>query len=134
MPAPEKILDIAVNSMRMGFDAALRAESRGLTSLMATKEAKAAITTFFFGMQAIKAGKVRPAGERLAGQDVGGAWRRHDGLWHCLGTCQQGPAHGAERHRVGECREGQVLHRATGGQGHQARQHDAGSEGRPCSA
>src|ERR1700736_2398985 len=64
MPAPEKILDIAVNSMRMGFDAALRAESRGLTSLMATKEAKAAITTFFFGMQAIKAGKVRPTGER----------------------------------------------------------------------
>jgi 3-hydroxyacyl-CoA dehydrogenase/enoyl-CoA hydratase/3-hydroxybutyryl-CoA epimerase len=64
MPAPEKILDVAVNSMRMGFDAALRAEGRGLTSLMATKEAKAAITTFFFGMQAIKAGKVRPAGER----------------------------------------------------------------------
>jgi 3-hydroxyacyl-CoA dehydrogenase / enoyl-CoA hydratase / 3-hydroxybutyryl-CoA epimerase len=64
MPAPEKILDIAVNSMRMGFDAALRAESRGLTALMATKEAKAAITTFFFGMQAIKSGKVRPAGER----------------------------------------------------------------------
>src|SRR6266404_2651031 len=64
MPAPEKILDLAVNSMRMGFDAALRAESRGLTALMATKEAKAAITTFFFGMQAIKAGKVRPAGER----------------------------------------------------------------------
>jgi 3-hydroxyacyl-CoA dehydrogenase/enoyl-CoA hydratase/3-hydroxybutyryl-CoA epimerase len=64
MPAPEKILDIAVNSMRMGFDAALRAESRGLTSLMATKEAKAAITTFFFGLQAIKSGKVRPAGER----------------------------------------------------------------------
>ena len=64
MPAPEKILDIAVNSMRMGFDAALRVESRGLTSLMATKEAKAAITTFFFGMQAIRAGQVRPAGER----------------------------------------------------------------------
>jgi 3-hydroxyacyl-CoA dehydrogenase / enoyl-CoA hydratase / 3-hydroxybutyryl-CoA epimerase len=64
MPAPEKILDIASNSMRMGFDAALRAESRGLTALMATKEAKAAITTFFFGMQAIKAGKVRPSGER----------------------------------------------------------------------
>ena len=57
MPAPEKILDIAVNSMRMGFDAALRAESRGLTALMATQQAKAAITTFFFGMQAIKAGR-----------------------------------------------------------------------------
>ena len=64
MPAPEKIIDIAVNSMRMGFDAALRAESRGLTALMPSIQAKAAINTFFFGMQAVKAGKVRPAGER----------------------------------------------------------------------
>lgn len=64
MPAPEKILDVAVNSMRMNFDAALRVESRGLTALLATKECKAAIGTFFFGMQAIKGGKVRPEGER----------------------------------------------------------------------
>jgi 3-hydroxyacyl-CoA dehydrogenase/enoyl-CoA hydratase/3-hydroxybutyryl-CoA epimerase len=64
LPAPEKILDIAVNSMRMGFDAALRQESRGITALIPTPQCKAAITTFFFGMQAIKAGKVRPAGER----------------------------------------------------------------------
>lgn len=63
MPAPEKILDIAVNSMRMSFDAALRVESRGLTALMATPEAKAAISTFFFGRQAIKAGEARPEGE-----------------------------------------------------------------------
>jgi len=34
LPAPEKILDIAVNSMRMDFNAALRVESRGLTSLI----------------------------------------------------------------------------------------------------
>lgn len=63
MPAPEKIMDIAVNSMRMSFDSALRVESRGLVSLVPTKECKAAITTFFFGMQAIKSGAVRPAGE-----------------------------------------------------------------------
>jgi 3-hydroxyacyl-CoA dehydrogenase/enoyl-CoA hydratase/3-hydroxybutyryl-CoA epimerase len=63
-PAPERILDVAVNSMRMGFDSALRAESRALVALIGTPQAKAAITTFFFGMQAIKAGKVRPAGER----------------------------------------------------------------------
>lgn len=62
-PAPEKILDVAVNSMRMNFDAALRVESRGLVALMATKECKAAIGTFFFGMQAMKAGKARPEGE-----------------------------------------------------------------------
>ncbi len=64
MPAPEKILDIAVNGMRIGMDPALRMESRGLTHLLMTTEAKAAITTFFFGMQAIKGGKVRPEGER----------------------------------------------------------------------
>jgi 3-hydroxyacyl-CoA dehydrogenase/enoyl-CoA hydratase/3-hydroxybutyryl-CoA epimerase len=64
MPAPEKIIDIAVNSMRMGFDSALRAESRALCTLIPSPEAKAAIGTFFFGMQAIKSGKARPAGDR----------------------------------------------------------------------
>jgi 3-hydroxyacyl-CoA dehydrogenase/enoyl-CoA hydratase/3-hydroxybutyryl-CoA epimerase len=64
LPAKEKILDVAVNSMRTGFDAALRAESRGLTALLATTEAKAAITTFFFGVQAVRAGKFRPSGDR----------------------------------------------------------------------
>lgn len=64
MPAPEKILDIAVNSMRMDFDAALRMESRGICALAVTPQAKAAIGTFFFGMQAIKSGKVRPDGEK----------------------------------------------------------------------
>ncbi|MEM7376723.1 MAG: 3-hydroxyacyl-CoA dehydrogenase NAD-binding domain-containing protein, partial [Pseudomonadota bacterium] len=64
LPAPEKILDIAVNAMRMDFDTALRVESRGICSLLTTPECKAAITTFFFGQQAIKSGKVRPEGER----------------------------------------------------------------------
>ncbi len=64
LPAPEKILDIAVNSMRISFDAALRVESRGLCALMVTPQAKAGIGTFFFGMQAIKGGKVRPEGEK----------------------------------------------------------------------
>ncbi|SDQ21869.1 3-hydroxyacyl-CoA dehydrogenase NAD-binding domain-containing protein [Pseudovibrio sp. Tun.PSC04-5.I4] len=63
MPAPEKVIDIAVNSMRMGFDSALRTESRGFTALLRSTEARAAISTFFFGMQAIKSGKVRPQGE-----------------------------------------------------------------------
>lgn len=64
MPAPEKILDIAVNSMRMDYDAALRMESRGICALMVTPECKAAIGTFFFGMQAVKSGKTRPEGDR----------------------------------------------------------------------
>ncbi|WP_340110398.1 3-hydroxyacyl-CoA dehydrogenase NAD-binding domain-containing protein [Pikeienuella sp. HZG-20] len=69
-PAPEKILDIAVNSMRMAFDAALRVESRGLVALMMTPECKAAIQTFFFGMQAMKAGKARPEGEVWAPKSI----------------------------------------------------------------
>ncbi|PJE37234.1 3-hydroxyacyl-CoA dehydrogenase [Pseudooceanicola lipolyticus] len=64
LPAPEKILDVAVNSMRMNFDAALRVETRRFIGLMASKEAKAAISTFFFGTQAIKSGKLRPEGAR----------------------------------------------------------------------
>ena len=71
MPAPEKILDIAVNSMRMGFESALRAESRGLTALLPSKEAKAAISFSFFAMQAIKAGKARPEGETTTYTKIG---------------------------------------------------------------
>ncbi len=69
-PAANKILDIAVNSMRMGFDSALRNETRGFVALVPTPEAKAAITTFFFGMQAIKSGKVRPEGEHWQPQQA----------------------------------------------------------------
>lgn len=64
MPAPEKILDVAVNSMRMGFDSALRAETRAFVSLLRGPHSKAAISTFFFGMQSIKSGQHRPAGDR----------------------------------------------------------------------
>ena len=71
MPAPEKIVDLAVNSMRMGFDSALRAESRGLVGLLNTPECKAAIKTFFFGMQAVKSGRIRPAGAPTTFQKSG---------------------------------------------------------------
>lgn len=64
MPAPEKILDVAVNSMRMGFDSALRNESRAFCGLVTTPQAKAAIATFFFGLNGLKNGKLRPEGDR----------------------------------------------------------------------
>lgn len=70
LPAPAKILDIAVNSMRIDYEAALRVESRGLCALVTTPEAKAAISTFFFGMQAIKSGQVRPQGDRWAAKNA----------------------------------------------------------------
>jgi 3-hydroxyacyl-CoA dehydrogenase/enoyl-CoA hydratase/3-hydroxybutyryl-CoA epimerase len=66
MPAPARIIDVAVNSMRMGFDSALRNETRQFLALVTTPEAKAAITTFFFGMNGIRSGAFRPKGDRWA--------------------------------------------------------------------
>lgn len=65
-PAPARIIDVAVNSMRMGFDSALRNETRQFLALITTPEAKAAITTFFFGMNGIRGGAFRPEGDRWA--------------------------------------------------------------------
>lgn len=81
-PAPARILDIAVSSMKMNFDAALRVESRGLASLLITPEAKAAIDTFFYGMQEIKSGISRPKGARWkpASTAVVGAGRAGTGI------------------------------------------------------
>jgi 3-hydroxyacyl-CoA dehydrogenase/enoyl-CoA hydratase/3-hydroxybutyryl-CoA epimerase len=65
-PAPARIIDVAVNSMRMGFDSALRNETRQFLALVATPEAKAGITTNFFAMNALKSGAMRPPGPAWA--------------------------------------------------------------------
>ncbi|MGB1011118.1 MAG: 3-hydroxyacyl-CoA dehydrogenase NAD-binding domain-containing protein [Thiolinea sp.] len=112
MPAPEKILDLAVNSMRVDFATALRMESRGFCYLVGTKEAKAAISTFFFGMNAIKSGKSRPQGERWQAHNAailgagmmgaGIAWQHaYKGLPTCLkdrelSTAEKGKAYSAQ--------------------------------------
>jgi 3-hydroxyacyl-CoA dehydrogenase / enoyl-CoA hydratase / 3-hydroxybutyryl-CoA epimerase len=64
MPAPEKILDIAVYSLRTSLDNALRYESRMFCGLVGSVESKAQIGAFFFDVNAIKSGKFRPQGER----------------------------------------------------------------------
>jgi 3-hydroxyacyl-CoA dehydrogenase/enoyl-CoA hydratase/3-hydroxybutyryl-CoA epimerase len=62
LPAPEKILDCAVEATRLNFDNALEVESRGLTYLAVTPEAKNMISTFFFGMNKVNGGASRPKG------------------------------------------------------------------------
>ena len=62
MPAPKKILSVAAESLRVDFDTALRIESRGLTSLVVTPEAKNMINTFFFQLNDLNAGGSRPKG------------------------------------------------------------------------
>ncbi|MGH2342826.1 enoyl-CoA hydratase-related protein [Segnochrobactraceae bacterium EtOH-i3] len=67
-PAPERILDVALLALKFPVDAALTAESRAFCTLVGSREAKAAIATFFFSANAIRSGKLRPAGpgRRLA--------------------------------------------------------------------
>lgn len=62
LPAPAKILDVAVSAMRVDFDTAMRIESRNFTALALTPQAKNMITTFFFQMNQINGGASRPAG------------------------------------------------------------------------
>lgn len=60
MPAPIEILDCMAEAARLDFDTALKVESRGLTKLVGTPEAKNMITTFFFQLNQINSGASRP--------------------------------------------------------------------------
>lgn len=62
LPAPERIMDCAVEALRLDFDTALRVESRGLAYLVTTPQAKNMITTFFFQMNKVNGGASRPEG------------------------------------------------------------------------
>lgn len=61
LPAPEQILDCAIEATRVDFDTALTIESRGLTYLATTPQAKNMINTFFFQLNEINNGASRPA-------------------------------------------------------------------------
>jgi len=62
LPAPEKILDVAVTALRVDFETAMRVESRGLAYLANTPQAKNMINTFFFQMNQVNGGASRPEG------------------------------------------------------------------------
>lgn len=129
MPAPAAILDVAVNSMRMGFDSALRNETRAFMTLVPSREAKAAISTFFFGMNAIKSGKFRPKGERWKATSSAVLGAGMMGAGHRLGARLARPAHGAEGHGAGQGREGQGVFRGALRQADEAEAHDRGAQG-----
>ena len=61
-PAPEAAMSAAVECATVDFDTASRLESRYLVYLATHPVAKNLITTFFFQMNEIKAGKGRPTG------------------------------------------------------------------------
>jgi 3-hydroxyacyl-CoA dehydrogenase/enoyl-CoA hydratase/3-hydroxybutyryl-CoA epimerase len=61
LPAPERILDIAVESLKLDLDTALRKESRAFLSLFSSPVTKNMITAFFFQMNKVNGGAARPA-------------------------------------------------------------------------
>lgn len=84
-PAPEAALAAMVEGAQVDFDTALRIESRYLAKLIVSPVAKNMINTFFFNMNAIKAGQSRPAGPaRFRPQKVGilGAGMMGAGIAH----------------------------------------------------
>jgi 3-hydroxyacyl-CoA dehydrogenase/enoyl-CoA hydratase/3-hydroxybutyryl-CoA epimerase len=61
-PAPEAILSAAVEGAQVDFDTASRIESRYLTRLIVGQNSKNMIQAFFFDLQAINSGALRPEG------------------------------------------------------------------------
>lgn len=60
LPAPERILAVAGDTVSVDFDTALRIESRGFAFLNTTPEAKNIITSSFFQLNSVNAGAARP--------------------------------------------------------------------------
>jgi 3-hydroxyacyl-CoA dehydrogenase/enoyl-CoA hydratase/3-hydroxybutyryl-CoA epimerase len=61
-PAPRAILSAAVEGAQVDFDTASRIESRYLTHLIVNQGSKNMIQAFFFDLQAINSGSLRPQG------------------------------------------------------------------------
>ncbi|MCA1782615.1 MAG: enoyl-CoA hydratase/isomerase family protein [Intrasporangiaceae bacterium] len=67
MPAPRAIMSAAVEGAQVDFDTASRIESRYLTSLATGRVSTAMIQAFFFDLQAIGSGRLRPEGRGAQG-------------------------------------------------------------------
>ena len=87
--APRVIMAVAVEGSQVDFDTASRIESRGLTELAAGRESTAMIQAFFFDLQAINSGKLRPEGveKRTVGKvGILGAGMMGAGIAHACAT------------------------------------------------
>jgi 3-hydroxyacyl-CoA dehydrogenase/enoyl-CoA hydratase/3-hydroxybutyryl-CoA epimerase len=62
LPAPQRILESAVESLVVDFDTALRVETRNFVSLVTTPVARNMISAFFFQMGQVNGGASRPQG------------------------------------------------------------------------
>ncbi len=130
-PAQKAILSAAVEGAQVDFDTASRIESRYLTNLVVNQGSKNMIQAFFFDLQAINAGKLRPQGiEPWKATKVGvlGAGMMGAGIAYvCARAGHGGRAQGRRRR---ERREGQGLLGEAARQGDLPRPLHRGEEGR----
>ncbi len=130
-PAQRAILSAAVEGAQVDFDTASRIESRYLTSLIVNQGSKNMIQAFFFDLQAINSGSLRPQGiEPWKATKVGvlGAGMMGAGIALRL---RQG-RHGGrpQGRRAGQRRQGQGLLGEAARQGDLPGQEHRGEEGR----
>lgn len=62
LPAPLRILDVALESCRSDFDSSLAAESQAFADIALTPQAKNMITAYFFQLNKVNGGASRPEG------------------------------------------------------------------------
>jgi 3-hydroxyacyl-CoA dehydrogenase/enoyl-CoA hydratase/3-hydroxybutyryl-CoA epimerase len=89
MPAPEAIISVAVESMQVDVDTALRTETAYLAELAAGQVAKNMIGAFFFQLNEINGGGSRPKGpEKRTPKRIGviGAGMMGAGIAHVAST------------------------------------------------
>ena len=129
-PRPRAIMSAAVEGAQVDFDTASRIESRYFTNLVVNQQAKNMIQAFFFDLQAINSGSLRPQGiERWQATKVGvlGAGMMGAGIAY---ACARAGMRGRAQGRLARGRrEGQGLHGEAQRQGRLARQAHPG-EGR----
>lgn len=85
LPAPERILAVAAEATFLDFDAALVVETRGLTYLAASVQAKNIISTLFFQMNEVNGGSSRPkdvAKSKVSKVGILGAGMMGNGIAH----------------------------------------------------
>ena len=131
LPRAAAIMCAAVEGARVDFDTASRIESRYLTKLVVNQGSKNMIQAFFFDLQAINAGSLRPtASRRTRRAKVGvlGAGMMGAGIAYVLRPGRHGGRPQGRRARAR--REGQGVLREAARQGHLARQAHRGEEGR----